>query len=72
MPTRPISPSELKIAIQDLLTNDPDTFFAILRDVRDDMETEGLLDHQPTPGDRVRAEVETELAALADFFRGFA
>ena len=72
MSTRPISRSELKTAIQDLLEREPETFFAILREVRDDMQAGGQLTRQPTTEEKVRAEIETDLAMLADFFRGFA
>lgn len=72
MPTPAIPRPQLKAAIQDLLVRDPNEFFSILREVRDDMEATGQLPEAPTEEDKLRAEVENDLGLLADFFRGFA
>ena len=72
MTPRPVTRPELKTTIRTLLEEDPQAFFAVLREVRDEMQADGTLEREPTEGDKLRAEVETDLAILADFFRGFA
>ena len=72
MTPRPVTRPELKTTIRTLLEEDPQAFFAVLREVRDEMQTAGTLEREPTEGDKLRAEVESDLAILADFFRGFA
>ena len=72
MTPRPVTRPELKTTIRTLLEEDPQAFFAVLREVRDEMQTAGTLEREPTGGDKLRAEVESDLAILADFFRGFA
>ena len=77
MSTHQLTHSELKAGIRTLLENDPPAFFALLREVRDEMRAAGTIDttapaEPATEGDKLRAEVETDLGMLADFFRGFA
>ena len=73
MTPRPVTRAELKSTIRTLLEEDPQAFFAVLREVRDEMQTAGTLEREPpSDSDKLRAEVETDLAILADFFRGFA
>ena len=72
MTPRPVTRPELKTTIRTLLEEDPQAFFAVLREVRDEMQADGTLEREPTEGDKLRAEVESDLAILADFFRGFA
>ena len=72
MTPRPVTRAELKTTIRTLLEEDPQAFFAVLREVRDEMQAAGTLEREPTEGDKLRAEVESDLGILADFFRGFA
>ena len=72
MTTPTVSRAHLKAAIQDLLVRDPHQFFAVLREVRDDMEASDRVPERITDEEKARAEVESDLAMLADFFRGFA
>lgn len=77
MSTQHPTHSELKAGIRNLLENDPPAFFALLREVRDEMHADGTVaparpTEPATEGNKLRAEVETDLAMLADFFRGFA
>ena len=80
---RPVTRAELKAGIRDLLARDPQAFFNILREVRDELyaDPDSPVTAPPTDEDRyeeattedkIRAEIETDLALLADFFRGFA
>jgi hypothetical protein len=75
MITRP----DLKAGIRHLLENDPREFFNLLREIRREMHEDPgsdyeipARDREPTTEEKVRAEVETDMGILADFFRGFA
>ena len=83
MTPRPLTRPELKAGIRELLERDPQAFFNILREVRDELYadpdspvTAPTTDEDPyeaaSTEDKIRAEIEADLAILADFFRGFA
>ncbi|CAH1001114.1 hypothetical protein LEM8419_02048 [Neolewinella maritima] len=74
MSTPTVTRAELKHTIRTLLEREPDTFFSVLREVRDEMHADGTIaaSDEPTDGEKLRAEVEADLGILADFFRGFA
>ena len=83
MTPRSLTRTELKAGIRDLLERDPQSFFNILREVRDELyaDPDSPVTAPPTDEDtyeaastedKIRAEIEADLAILADFFRGFA
>ncbi len=71
MEATPESRQVLKAAIRDLLVRDPELFYSVLREVRDEMQEGPVTDH-PKKERTLESFLEEEAFLLSEVFKGFA
>ncbi|MCP9234349.1 hypothetical protein [Lewinella sp. JB7] len=71
MPTAHLTREELKSAMRALLIREPELFFEVVQELREEVEEVPPAEHA-TEQEKLRAMIEEEFMQLGEVFRGFA
>ncbi|MBB4080903.1 hypothetical protein GGR28_003542 [Lewinella aquimaris] len=71
MPTSHLTREELKSAMRALLIREPELFFEVVQELREEVEGVPASEHA-TEQEKWRAMIEEEFIQLGEVFRGFA